>query len=128
MSELIWILAIVIALYLLHQILLTKEGFCTFGRDGKNCKNITEASNICKQLAGANCRIPLWMKNDCWINEFEKCKRGPSNNCNCYDEANKKCVSSPAPADMCFKDMHQKCMAGLGLARDPDRGEPYPMY
>ena len=75
MTDLIWILAIVLGLYLLQQILLTKENFCVFGRDGKNCDKIADANNTCKQLAEANCRIPTWMNNDCWLNEYQECKK-----------------------------------------------------
>lgn len=133
MTDLIWILAIVIGLYLLQKMLFAKEMFCGFGRGGKNCDKISAAHNTCKQLAEANCRIPTWMMNDCWLDEYRKCKQSGNcsitsfgSYCNCYDMATQKCASSNCPADACFHDLHQKCMAGLGLAPDPDRGEPFP--
>jgi hypothetical protein len=140
MSDLIWILAVILILYLLQQMLISHgyvngETFCGFGRDGKNCDKVGAANETCKQLAEANCRIPIYMKNDCWLNEYENCKqsgkcgtvgRPVSSNCNCYDLASSKCGSDTCPADACFHDLHQKCMAGLGLAPDPDRGEMFP--
>lgn len=131
MSDIVWILLIVLILYIFQQLLISRESFCGFGRDGKNCDKVSSANETCKQLAEQNCRIPTWMMNDCWLNEYQRCKTsdkcGLSSNCNCYDMATQKCASSNCPADACFHDLHQKCMAGLGLAPDPDRGVPFPM-
>ena len=98
------------------------ESFCS----GRQCPQGGVADRMCHHLARDQCRIPTWTLNDCWLNTYrecnKKCSRGSKEMCNCDAYATESCRSSNAPAEACYAGIHQKCMAGMGFAKDPDRG------
>jgi hypothetical protein len=89
----------------------------------KETFNIINAHNMCHQMTAANCRIPTWQLNDCWLNEYSKCNtKCKTNMCNCATKASKICRSSDSPAEACYDSTYRKCMAGrVPGFPDPDR-------
>jgi len=113
-----WLLILAIAL-VVWLFLGQKENFLS-------TKN---AHNMCHGMAAANCRIPTWQLNDCWLNAYQKCKgmcnkgdKGNLANCPCYLQASEMCRSNDDPAEACYSSTYQKCMAGrVAGFPDPDR-------
>ncbi len=90
---------------------------------GSRCQ---AAGQMCHELAAANCQIPTWRLNDCWLNTYSKCagecKRSGGRMCDCSKNASEQCGSNNDPAEACYASVHQKCMAGMfDSVPDPDR-------
>ena len=117
-----FLLLIIAGCYIINQYFISVEYF------GGNCPTNSGAGSVCHQLAAAQCRIPTYQSNDCWLNTYSECKRncsgGGSSVCDCDAYASNKCKSSTSPADGCYTSVLQKCMAGMGFGPDPDRGAP----
>ena len=100
-----------------------------FGKSYENFCGADNSHNMCHTMASANCRIPTWQLNDCWLSAYKGCAgqcNGSKNNlanCPCYKQASDRCRSSNDPAEACYSSTYQKCMAGrVAGVPDPDRG------
>ena len=117
------ILLSVIVWFLYAALASNRESFLCVG---SHCPTQRNSSSVCHQLAQAQCQIPSYPLNSCWLNAFSACNksclRAGGKVCDCDGYATKRCQSSSSPADGCYRSVLQKCMAGMGFAADPDRG------
>lgn len=96
-----------------------------FGSLDRVCPTIRSSVGVCHELAKQQCRIPVYTNNECWMKAYSDCNkyclRSGGKVCNCYDYASSRCASSSSPAEGCYDNVYRECLAGVGLAKDPDR-------
>jgi hypothetical protein len=80
--------------------------------------NYGDYGKMCHIMAEDNCRIPTVTLNDCWINNYQKCKENGGSFLKCSDQAHRDCQSSSAPGKQCYDGVYKECMAGRSIYYD----------